>query len=189
MRRRAGAVALSLALILPSLSAAAIPRAIEPTPTILFRPIDGPSAATPRPTRFVPSISDFRGPERSRPKTSPEQKPKAIAIGPVVPGEQLGRSISGLASWYCKLGHSPCHRSYPDGPRIDAYAAAGPRLRAAICGVQSCTSWRGRTVYVDGIAVKLVDWCQCYWRQPHEKLIDLYWDVFKTTGSSVTIGW
>jgi hypothetical protein len=72
---------------------------------------------------------------------------------------------------------------------VDAYAAAGPKLRAAICGVQSCTSWRGRIVYVDGQRVKLVDWCQCHYHESSEKLIDLYYDVFRLTGSSVTIRW
>lgn len=68
-----------------------------------------------------------------------------------------------------------------------AYAAAGPRLRAAICGSQSCTSWRGRTVYVNGIAVRLIDWCQCHWHESNEKIIDLYKSVFDQVGSTVTI--
>lgn len=63
------------------------------------------------------------------------------------------------------------------------YAAAGPGLRAAICGSQACTSWRGRTVLVNGHPVKLIDWCQCYWKRPNEKLIDLYWDAWVTTGA------
>lgn len=63
------------------------------------------------------------------------------------------------------------------------YAAAGPGLRAAICGSQACTSWRGRTVYVNGHRVKLIDWCQCYWKRSNEKLIDLYWDAWVTTGA------
>ena len=39
--------------------------------------------------------------------------------------------------------------------------------------------------------VKLVDWCQCYWKQSHEKVIDLYWDVFNSIDASkgVTISW
>lgn len=78
---------------------------------------------------------------------------------------------------------------HPDTSGFDAYAAAGPGLRAAICGTQSCTSWRGRIVTVDGVRVKLVDWCQCFWHDPNEKLIDLYYDVFKRTGSKVTIRW
>lgn len=71
------------------------------------------------------------------------------------------------------------------------YAAAGPGLRAAICGSQDCTSWRGRTVLVNGYAVKLVDWCQCYWKQSHEKLIDLFWDAWVKTGAGggVKISW
>ena len=93
-------------------------------------------------------------------------------------------SISGAASWYCDAGVSPCSSSYPDGGGFDAYAAAGPRLRAALG-----SSWRGRIVFVDGIRVKLIDWCQCYQGQSNEKLLDLYHDVFLRTGSAVTIRW
>jgi hypothetical protein len=70
-----------------------------------------------------------------------------------------------------------------------AYAAAGPKLRAAICGVQSCTSWRGRKVLVNGREITLIDWCQCLWKTPDEKVIDLYKNVFDRTGSSVRITW
>lgn len=95
----------------------------------------------------------------------------------------------GNASWYCQAGRSPCAKGYPDRTGTDRYAAAGPALRAAICGVQSCTSWRGRTVIVNGQPVKLIDWCQCYWHQSIEKVIDLYHDVFVLTGGRVTISW
>lgn len=98
-------------------------------------------------------------------------------------GTSTTRSISGLASWYCRAGVSPCTYTNPDTAGFDAYAAAGPRLRAAL------GDWRGRIVYVDGIRVKLIDWCQCYKGEPHEKLLDLYYDVFLRTGSSVTVRW
>ena len=78
---------------------------------------------------------------------------------------------------------SPCHNAYPDTGGFDAYAAAGPRLRAAL------GDWRGRVVSVDGLRVKLVDWCQCYQGQSNEKLIDLYLDVYRAVGGSVTIRW
>jgi hypothetical protein len=92
--------------------------------------------------------------------------------------------ISGVASWYCRAGSSPCTSGYPDDGGVDAYAAAGPRLRAAIG-----SSWRGKVVLVDGLRVKLIDWCQCYEGESNEKLLDLYYDVFARTGSSVTIRW
>jgi hypothetical protein len=67
---------------------------------------------------------------------------------------------------------------------FQGYAAAGPKLRAALG-----SDWRGSIVYVDGIRVKLIDWCQCYNGEPNEKLLDLYHDVFARTGSHVTIRW
>jgi len=91
--------------------------------------------------------------------------------------------LRGPASWYCRSGSSPCHYQYPDTGGFDAYAAAGPALRAAL------GNWRGRIVSVDGIQVKLIDWCQCYKGQSNEKLIDVYYDVYKRVGGSVTIRW
>ena len=44
-------------------------------------------------------------------------------------------------------------------------------------------------VTVDGIRVKLIDWCQCYKGESNEKLLDLYHDVYLRTGSPVTIRW
>ena len=92
--------------------------------------------------------------------------------------------IRGPASWYCRAGVSPCTNTNPDLGGFDAYAAAGPKLRTAIGA-----SWRGTIVYVDGIRVKLIDWCQCYKGEPNEKLLDLYYDVYARTGTSVTIRW
>ena len=92
--------------------------------------------------------------------------------------------LRGPASWYCRAGVSPCTNTNPDLGGFDAYAAAGPKLRAAIGA-----SWRGSIVWVDGIRVKLIDWCQCYKGEPHEKLLDLYYDVYARTGTAVTIRW
>jgi hypothetical protein len=92
--------------------------------------------------------------------------------------------IRGPASWYCRAGISPCTNTNPDLGGFDAYAAAGPKLRAAIG-----PSWRGSIVYVDGIRVQLIDWCQCYKGEPQEKLLDLYYDVYARTGTAVTIRW
>ena len=79
---------------------------------------------------------------------------------------------------------SPCTNTQADSGGFDAYAAAGPKLRAAIG-----PSWRGSIVWVDGIRVKLIDWCQCYRGEPQEKLLDLYFDVYARTGTAVTIRW
>lgn len=188
--RQAGAVALTFVLIMASGSAAVEPTRIEPITATLFRPVDVPDAETRATIAPVSPISDFRGgPTRSfgpRP-IAPRAEPKTQVEAPT---RILGTGrLTGLASWYCRAGRSVCHSAYPDTSGFDAYAAAGPGLRAAICGDQSCTSWRGMTVTVNGVPVTLVDWCQCYWKQPHEKLIDLYYDVFEVTGGNVDIGW
>lgn len=115
--------------------------------------------------------------ERARPSL-PTTQPIAVAK------PTTRHSIKGYASWYCDAGVSPCTANYPDGGGFDAYGAAGPRLRAAIG-----PDWRGTVVLVDGIRVKLIDWCQCYQGSANEKLIDLYRDVFVRTGSPVTIRW
>ena len=103
-------------------------------------------------------------------------KPKADTAG-------TSHSLRGAASWYCRAGVSICTSGYPDDGGFDGYAAAGPKLRAAL------GDWRGRIVYVDGIRVKLVDWCQCHQGESSEKLLDLYYDVYSRTGSSVTVRW
>ena len=117
-------------------------------------------------------------PARAQPKL-PATKPVAV-----VTAKPTTHRLSGAASYYCRAGSSPCTSGYPDGPGFDAYAAAGPRLRAALG-----SNWRGKVILVDGIRVKLIDWCQCYQGEPNEKLLDLYYDVFARTGSSVTIRW
>jgi hypothetical protein len=117
-------------------------------------------------------------PERAQPKM-PVSSPVAVAaVKPTT------HRLRGVASYYCRAGSSPCTTGYPDGSGFTAYAAAGPRLRAALG-----SSWRGKVILVDGIHVKLIDWCQCYQGQANEKLLDLYYDVFARTGSSVTIRW
>jgi hypothetical protein len=114
----------------------------------------------------------------------PAPKPKVYS------GAGTSHSIRGRASWYCNNDASrgpisACHYQYPDTSAYNAYAAAGPKLRAALG-----SHWRGKIVYVNGLRVKLVDWCQCYGGQSGvEKLIDLYYDVYRRAGGSVTIRW
>jgi hypothetical protein len=56
----------------------------------------------------------------------------------------------------------------------EGQAAAGPALRAALG-----RHWRGTKVRVcnGDVCIKdpifLTDWCQCYWKTPTERLIDL----------------
>ena len=150
----------------PSAAALAAPRS-NPSPII-----DAPvlrdafvSPASPPPDRARPSL--------------PASKPIVVAIAP-----KTTHAIYGYASYYCRDSFSPCTTDHPDDGGLDRYAAAGPRLRAAIG-----SAWRGKVVYVDGIRVKLIDWCQCYEGRSNEKLLDLYWDVYDRTGSRVTVRW
>jgi len=123
-------------------------------------------------------------------KPTPTPRPQAAARS-VSSGGGGGNVLRGRASWYCnnngsRAPISACHYQYPDTGSFNAYAAAGPRLRAALGGGER---WRNRVVSVDGIRVKLVDWCQCYQGQSNEKIIDLYYDVFLRAGGEVTIRW
>jgi hypothetical protein len=120
-------------------------------------------------------------PARPQPSTA-VTKPVIVQVPP--PAPKTTHALSGLASWYCRAGVSICTAGYPDDGGVDAYAAAGPDLRAAIG-----SGWRGKIVYVDGLRVRLIDWCQCYHGEPHEKLLDLYYDVYARVGGNVTIRW
>ena len=180
----------------------------EPTPITdpVFRPVSlppltaestltgagevAPSAASAAPGRS-PDLSELRDlafPTDAPPRPQPSlDAAKAIVVPVPTPTPKpppTTHSLRGYASYYCWAGSSPCTDGYPDGGGFDAYAAAGPRLRAALG-----SGWRGRVVYVDGVRVKLIDWCQCYEGQSNEKLLDLYHDVFARTGSPVTIRW
>jgi hypothetical protein len=168
-------------------------------------PSDGPVAepgtvaATPAPDAYIESGAapiPTLGPRPQREarmgvtvKPTPTPRPHVAASsgggggGGGGGGRIGGSAIRGLASWYCRAGVSICHYQYPDTRGFDAYAAAGPRLREAI------GNWRGRIVSVNGVRVKLVDWCQCYKGERHEKVIDLYYDVFRRVGGTVTIRW
>ena len=170
-----------------TLAAAAAAAGIEPaSPTPLtdsaFAPVTAPS---PTARSFVAPaaqssdlLSNIRQPERAQPSVRPA-KPIVVSVRPVTT-----HVLSGPASWYCRAGVSPCTNTQPDYGGFDAYAAAGPKLRAAIG-----PSWRGTIVWVDGIRVKLIDWCQCYQGEKQEKLLDLYYDVYARTGTAVVIRW
>jgi hypothetical protein len=128
-------------------------------------------------------LADLAEDQADRPQPT-VREPDRIVVNVPPPKPVTTNVLRGPASWYCRAGVSPCTYTHPDGGGFDAYAAAGPELRAAIG-----PSWRGTIVLVDGIRVRLIDWCQCYKGQPHEKLLDLYYDVYARTGSAVTIRW
>lgn len=171
------------------------PRAVSspaPAASLDLPEIREPAFATTPPARAQPSIRAAQPLVVVKPTPTPTPKPRADSgtsqgtQGSTSGSESTstGRSLSGRASYYCRAGSSPCTYGYPDTSGFDAYAAAGPRLRAALG-----SGWRGSVVSVDGIRVKLIDWCQCYQGEPHEKLLDLYYDVFARAGSSVTVRW
>ena len=135
------------------------------------------SLAAELPDRPQPNV---REPQRIVVDVPPPEPPKA----PTASVASTTHVLRGQASWYCRAGVSPCTSGHSDGGGFDAYAAAGPKLRAAIG-----PAWRGAIVSVNGIRVKLIDWCQCYRGEPQEKLLDLYYDVYSRTGGAVTIRW
>ena len=148
-------------------------------PTQDLRPLADPAEPTLLPERPQPSL--------------PVPKPIAQSVVPKSVVPKAAHAISGRASWYCNADDpsgplSICHNAYPDGRGVDAYAAAGPGLRAALG-----SGWRNTVVHVCGrqcVAVRLVDWCKCTGGSVGiTKLIDLYYDVYVLTGSRVTIRW
>ena len=97
------------------------------------------------------SIALARPPaEQPEPKVETIERPQPSPTG-------TARRKTGVASWY----------DYVRGG-----AAAGPALRTLLG-----KHWRGQQVKVctadHCVEVTLSDWCQCYWKQPRERLIDL----------------
>jgi hypothetical protein len=161
----------------PSLLEAAESAAATPwaAPSFELRPLADPATPTDPPARPQPPL--------------PSPHRIVVQLAPPKPAH----SIAGLASWYCNSDDpsgptSICHYAYPDGPGFDAYAAAGPGLRAAIG-----SGWRNTVVLICGrtcVRVQLIDWCKCTGGSVGvQKLIDLYYDVYVRTGSKITIGW
>jgi len=74
-------------------------------------------------------------------------------------GDGQGRQpLSGIATWYASGPDCLC-------------AAAGPALRIG--------DWRGSTVTVNGLAVRLIDWCACGPRHGLPTLLDLSDEAFR----------
>jgi hypothetical protein len=169
------------------------------TPGILVDAADAPPAPSTRPRLDQPNPAAVVDP---KPTPKPKPKPQAPRVAARSTGGGGGgsgsggggrHSLSGRASWYCRAGVSICMAIHPDRAGVaDMYAAAGPRLRRAICGRDTSNCWRGRRVTVNGVRVVLADWCQCYKGQAQEKIIDLYWDAWTRVPhvtSGVTIRW
>jgi len=208
MRALVAFAATLILLIVSEPSATAIPAAQPAAARLAFAPISMPigrseGSAPDEAARLPSSLPTPRGtldvirdagvvpvPTAVR-RSQPEVRPRAVRkpFRPVAYHGPTSHVLRGPASWYCnrdagRAAVSPCHSAYVDTGGFDAYAAAGPRLRAAIG-----SAWRGRVVSVDGLRVKLVDWCQCYEGQANEKVVDLYLDVYRAVGSAVTIRW
>jgi hypothetical protein len=195
MKRYAAPIAVG-ALLLVSLGQldASQPTPIHSVPPSAFYPVVLPSV-DPSIAPVVDTVPGLGRPGYQRvsvlqPEATARVVPKAASY------QATGHSISGLASYYCRAGVSPCVKGYPDTRGFDAYAAAGPALRIAMGGGAAVTApdpWRGKVVRVCGdfcVRVKLIDWCQCHWRTSIEKLIDLYYDPFRRTGGGkVVVSW
>ena len=190
LKAAASLVASALLAIAAAVTAGVEPSTPSPMPDSAFGPVVLPgasigisefAAASNLPIVADPFIESTASAERAQPSLP---APKAIVAPIATPKPATSHRISGVASWYCRAGVSPCTNGYPDGSGVDAYAAAGPRLRAALG-----SSWRGRIVYVDGLRVRLIDWCQCHAGESNEKLLDLYFDVYARVGGSVTVRW
>jgi hypothetical protein len=184
---RAGPSSGSMELAADAFAPVLVPRAFEPVAS--DRP-DAPAAPMADSDVFVDAGN------APLPTGRPDVRQPRAGLGVVVkppPKPVTRHALRGKASWYCKAGVSICMAVHPDRAGVaDMYAAAGPRLRRAICGSDTSDCWRGRRVYVNGVAVVLADWCQCYKGEAHEKIIDLYWDAWArvpNVESGVTVRW
>lgn len=151
-----------LSLLITAGSAGHISEPIRPIPQNLFIPVMLAEQSV--------VIDNFKAPiPTEKPKiTQPKIQPQAIV--------ELGRSMTGEATWYCLRGVSVCHYAHSGG----MYAAAGSELQIG--------DWRGRivTVWYNGkpVTVTLIDSCQC----KGNRIIDLYYDAFKVLGSPEILG-
>ena len=165
---------------------------IVPVDQALFRAV---VIQTPVPIQVPIIIDSFRRViPTSRPEVEIPEGQVSVDLKVTPKPEVLRkRRISGLASWYCSYSQPVCRQGYGPGTYS---AAAGPTLRAAMGnGNQASKNYQGRIVKVCAIScaeVKLIDWCQCYWKQSNEKLIDLYkivWDSIGAGRGKVTVSW
>lgn len=187
MTPRTGALALILGVVLVAGCADA-----QALPVSAYRPFSGPwrpvavpeatPAASAAPEPFWAPMPP-PGPERLTTTSAPPRirlVAKAPAKAPPRQPSRSGRSIAGKASWYCRPGVSVCPVGFsPSG----MYAAACAPLRAAMG-----PHWRGKTVWVNGLQLVLVDYCAS-----KTKTIDVFWGVMSRLGGTgvllVTVRW
>lgn len=114
------------------------------------------------PSFVAPAAVASSATAKPRPATpSPKRAPSTAASGRHLEATER-HVVAGTASWYCKPGRSVCTAGYAaSGP----YAAAGPALRVG--------NWRGRWVKVNGIRLRLIDFCAC-----PRRVIDVYGSQF-----------
>lgn len=138
---------------------AGAPTPFTPVPDSAFTAVVIPPSPHPTPIQLVLEPVVER-PVVTQPPV-PTAQPKVITT-PYKAPLRSGRFVVGVATYYCwPAGGSRCTHGYPAS---GAYGAAGPALRAAL------GNWRGKTVYVNGVAVRLIDWCGC----GGDHVIDVY---------------
>lgn len=129
---------------------------------LVVNPSGAPSPFLP-PARESAKRRGVGTPSTAKPSVAPTRKAQRLRA-------TLGHALTGTSSWYCSPGRSACTSGYSAS---GAYAAAGPRLRAAL------GDWRGRTVLVTAngasVEVRLIDFCSC---PSGNRLLDLYAIVF-----------
>jgi hypothetical protein len=114
--------------------------------------------------------------------------PKAVAkrteTAKPVPRRRTRRSgrVAGIATWYCWPSGHPASRCTHGFSAGGAYAAAGPEIRAALG-----PHYKGKTVWVNGVPVKLIDFCAC----SGNHVIDVYHSTWITipNQSHVVVRW
>lgn len=114
--------------------------------------------------RSHPPISSPLNPARTphRVHKTAARIPKVAARIHTQRTARKSHGVEGAATWYCWPSYpSRCTHGFPSG---GAYAAAGPKLRAAL------GNWRGRSVWVNGVRLTLADWCAC----GGDHVIDVY---------------
>lgn len=174
-----------LALVAPVPMMTAVPPS-TPRPVLVWFPLatHKPPRATTTPT--VAPIADFPVPATTAPPARHVKQQPHIKVEPKTgkpPGQKAPpvsrATVTGVATWYCWPSYpSRCTSGYPSS---GAYAAAGPELRQAL------GHWRGKSVWVNGVRVTLIDWCAC--NGAH--VVDVYHSTWLRIPhqSSVTITW
>lgn len=180
----------ALVLIVSSSSASKSPTTTIPVSASLFHDVyyedlvQSTRTAYPFGDVYMSTVTAPPSPEPTtkptvKPTTKPTVKPTPKpAAKPVIRSESR---VSGVATWYCWPNGNPPSRCTLGFSAGGAYGAAGPELRAAL------GNWRGKVVYVNGVRVKLIDWCAC----GGNHVVDVYHSTWIKIPhpSNVTIRW